>query len=202
MAVTTPDNIVTPDDGDPYALVQDLGALADSVQEAITDWKNYGIGTDAERVALTGSSNPPLKDGLLWYSTDIDFLYRYDGSVWGIVYSPVEIADITLTGVNLKARTGRLPPRARKQNGIVFIEGSADVSATTNWAGGTTYGFGTIASGFRPAQNVEGIARFGLTFAVITIEPSGAISFSPGVSTSANADQLAFALTGISYPEA
>jgi hypothetical protein len=82
MAVTTPDNIVTPDDGDDYALVQDLGAMADSVQEAITDWKNYGIGTDAERLALTGSSNPPLKEGLLWYSTDIHDIHTYTGSEW------------------------------------------------------------------------------------------------------------------------
>jgi hypothetical protein len=82
MAVTTPDSIVTPDDGDDYALVQDLGAMADSVQDAITEWKNYGTGTDAERLALTVSSNPPLKSGLLWYSTDTEVLWRYQGSLW------------------------------------------------------------------------------------------------------------------------
>jgi hypothetical protein len=82
MAVTTPDNIVTPDDGDDYALVQDLAAMADSVQDAITDWKNYGIGTDAERLALTGSSNPPLKDGLRWYSTDTGVNWQYRDLAW------------------------------------------------------------------------------------------------------------------------
>lgn len=105
MAVTTPDNIVTPDDGDNYALVQDLGALADSVQEAITEWKSYGIGTDAERLALTGSSNPPLKDGLLWYSTDTDGFYRYDGTTWARVFmsalSPYNSTTVGFTGVPL-----------------------------------------------------------------------------------------------------
>ena len=105
MAVTTPDNIVTPDDGDDYALVQDLGAMADSVQEAITDWKNYAIGTDAERLALTGSSNPPLKDGLLWYSTDTDGFYRYDGATWARVFmsalSPYNSTTVGFTGVPL-----------------------------------------------------------------------------------------------------
>lgn len=35
MAVTSPDNIWTPDDGDDYALVQDLARTADDVQDAL-----------------------------------------------------------------------------------------------------------------------------------------------------------------------
>ena len=101
MAVTTPDNIVTPDDGDDYALVQDLGAMADSVQEAITDWKNYGIGTDADRLALTGSSNPPLKDGLRWYSTDTGVVYLYAGSTWVPVGSEEQSFTPVFTGITL-----------------------------------------------------------------------------------------------------
>jgi len=107
MAVTTPDNIVTPDDGDDYALVQDLGALADSVQEAITDWKNYGIGTNADRLALTGSSNPPLKDGLLWYATDTDIYWRYDGSAWDVVIQPWTTYTPTATNASGGTLNGR-----------------------------------------------------------------------------------------------
>lgn len=37
MATTSPDNIWSPDSGDDYALTVDLAAMADTVQDAITD---------------------------------------------------------------------------------------------------------------------------------------------------------------------
>ena len=90
MATTTPDNIFSPDAGDDYALTTDLAALTDTVQDAITAWKNYGIGTDAQRSALTGTSNPPLKEGLQWYSTDTNLRWWYDGSAWNKINPPLQ----------------------------------------------------------------------------------------------------------------
>ena len=65
MAVTSPDNIRTPDSGDQYALVQDLGVLADSTQAAITKRGNLYVGTAAQRTAFTTAVN-----GVNWQDTD------------------------------------------------------------------------------------------------------------------------------------
>ena len=54
MALTTPDNIRTPNSGDQYALVQDLGVLADSVQAALNNVRQVD----------TGWTNVPLGPGL------------------------------------------------------------------------------------------------------------------------------------------
>jgi hypothetical protein len=141
MAVTTPDNIVTPDDGDDYALVQDLGALADSVQEAITDWKNYGIGTDAERLALTGSSNPPLKDGLLWYSTNTDTLWVYEGSTWKILSSSWRSYTPSTTNVT----GGAITAEYAVVNGVVFVRLRHALSGA-NFSGQPIYSLPVTAS--------------------------------------------------------
>ena len=65
MAVTSPDNIRTPDSGDQYALVQDLGVLADTTQAAITKRGNLFVGTAAQRTAFTTATN-----GMNWQDTD------------------------------------------------------------------------------------------------------------------------------------
>lgn len=156
--------------------------------------------TAVERDAWT---NPV--DGQLVFVSATDATYQYEATVptpgWYHVSGKPDIANISLTGVNLKARAGTHPPRARKSNGTIFLEGSADVTASTSWTGGTTYGFGTLPVGYRPGVQVEGIARFGLTFAVVVIATSGAIAFAPGQSTGAGLDQLAFPLNGIMFPD-
>lgn len=43
MATTSPDNIWTPDSGDDYALTTDLAAMADTVQDAISDVRTQGV---------------------------------------------------------------------------------------------------------------------------------------------------------------
>ena len=65
MALTTPDAIRSPNDGDQYALVQDLGVLADSTQVAITRRANMYVGTSAQRVAFTTAA-----DGVHWQDTN------------------------------------------------------------------------------------------------------------------------------------
>lgn len=78
MAVTTPDNIRTPNSGDQYALVQDLGLLADTVQAAITKRGNLYVGTAAQRASFTTATA-----GVNWQDTDgIGMIWRSTGAAW------------------------------------------------------------------------------------------------------------------------
>lgn len=156
------------------------------------------VRSTTEREAIT---NPV--EGQLAYVRSIDAMYEWLAPGWVHVSGRPELGNISITGTNLKNRTANdsYRPRARKQSGTVFLEGSADVSATTTWVTGTTYTFGTIPAGFRPAVEVEGLVRFGATFAVVVVQTSGNIFFQVGANYTANADTLAFPLTGISYPD-
>lgn len=79
MATTSPDNIRTPNAGDQYALVQDLGVMADSIQSALTKRANTFQGTAAQRTAFTSTAT----NGMLWQDTDgIKMIWRKDGSSW------------------------------------------------------------------------------------------------------------------------
>lgn len=65
MATTSPDNIRTPDPGDPFNLVPDLATLANDTQDALTLRANSYVGTSGQRAANT--SLPP---GSEWQDTD------------------------------------------------------------------------------------------------------------------------------------
>lgn len=65
MALTSPDNIFSPDRSKIYALTNDLSQLTGTVQSALTRRANQYIGTSAEREA---SSNIP--NGVHWQDTD------------------------------------------------------------------------------------------------------------------------------------
>lgn len=81
MAVTSPDNLRSPDSGDQYALVQDLGVLASTTQDAITKRGNLYIGTGAQRTAFTTA---PL--GVHWQDTDGQELeYVKKSSGWRVI---------------------------------------------------------------------------------------------------------------------
>lgn len=66
MATTSPDNLRTPDPGDPYNLVPDLATLAGDVQAALIARANALKGTAAERAAIEPTATP----GVLWQDTD------------------------------------------------------------------------------------------------------------------------------------
>ena len=80
MATTSPDNLRTPNPGDPYNLVADLATFANDVQVALNKKvSNLLKGTGAERTAATGTST----NGMLWQDTDgIKMLWRKDGAAW------------------------------------------------------------------------------------------------------------------------
>ena len=80
MATTSPDNLRTPNPGDPYNLVADLATLANDTQVALNKKvSNLLKGTTAERTAATGIATV----GMLWQDTDgIKMIWRKDGAAW------------------------------------------------------------------------------------------------------------------------
>lgn len=101
-----------------------------------------------------------------------------------------------------KARAGSQAPTATSSGNRVFLDGAADVIGSTVWNGGQTYLLGYVAEGFRPATEVGGVVRFGTTWAIVAILPSGAIAFALPQNASANPGSLFFSLTGLSWPKA
>lgn len=82
MATTSPDNIWTPDSGDDYALTTDLAAMADTVQDAITDVRGE-ITTSSLAQAGLFSARPTFGvEGRTYYATDQDRSYFDTGSAW------------------------------------------------------------------------------------------------------------------------
>lgn len=78
MATTSPDNIYSPNIDDNWAVPQAMGALADSVQEALSRRANLYVGSSQERMNFV-----PDSVGVHWQDTDEgkkEFLW--DGSKW------------------------------------------------------------------------------------------------------------------------
>lgn len=87
--LTTPDGIATPASGQNYALVTDLAATAGTVQTALTQKANYGVGTTAERTAALGK----FPNGAKWYDTTLSAEYRRVAGSWAIVVSGIPTYD-------------------------------------------------------------------------------------------------------------
>ena len=58
--VTSPDNIPSPDLTDQYALTQDMAALADGAQRALTRRANMYVGTANQRISFTTATEGGL----------------------------------------------------------------------------------------------------------------------------------------------
>lgn len=98
---TTPLGVWTPDDSDDWDLTVDLAAMAVSIDSAIDNGinaipKNYMIGTNAERLALSGGA---LFTGLKFYTTDTKVEWIYSNSAWRLA-SP---QGGTVTGADVPA---------------------------------------------------------------------------------------------------
>lgn len=63
MAVTSPDNIWTPDAGDQYALTTDLAATADTVQDALTALRTIVNGLSQSKTQNLGVSRSTSTQG-------------------------------------------------------------------------------------------------------------------------------------------
>ena len=110
MAVTSPDNLWSPDSTDPYNLVPDLAAMQDTVQDALNTVKTYQPLTNAQRLALAGAD---LFEGRIVYTTDTNALWKYNGSAWELFgFGPFKSTQTqasgsgTVTAASMAALTG------------------------------------------------------------------------------------------------
>ena len=111
MPTTTPDDLVTPDLDNNYALVQDMAGLATKVQSALTRRANSYVGPGVDRVAFT--DNAP--DGTLWQDSDTQkILWRKDGGSW----TP---ATGVITGTSTQRTNFPNPP----QN-VIWVDSNGD----------------------------------------------------------------------------
>lgn len=77
--IETHDGIVSPSNGDKLKLVQDLGTMAASVQEALYKRANSYKGTSSQRMAFL----PQAVEGEIWKDTDgIKGLWSKQGTSW------------------------------------------------------------------------------------------------------------------------
>lgn len=144
MVTTSPDNIWSPDAGDDYALTTDLAALADTVQDAITANRVSRIGTDAQRLALTGGE---LFEGLTFRTTDTRRDWVYTGGAWVQRMAPFALASGTATigtgetTVNFPASTFTQIPKLQltvattpsAQVAVTFLGTGANAPTTSNF---------------------------------------------------------------------
>lgn len=96
MATTSPDNIKSPDAGDQYALVQDLGALADTVQLALNRRPRSisGVVLVAATNSPGGTANVQFPPGS-FTSPPVVMLTKQSGAA--ALYIPYAL-DVTATG--------------------------------------------------------------------------------------------------------
>jgi hypothetical protein len=96
---------------------------------------NLRVGVDSARTALSGGG---LYDGLLWYSTDTDMLWAYNGSAWVRVFSSgspfaVSTGTITLTGMTTATtKTAAVTFPSGRFNVAPNVQVTADSAAPDN----------------------------------------------------------------------
>lgn len=95
MALTTPDSIRTPNDSDQYALVQDMGAMADSVQNALVKRANAYVGSPAQRAAFSAP------EGTVWTDSDGSsrMFIRQDGA-WRANFYAGRVGPLPMVAAN------------------------------------------------------------------------------------------------------
>ena len=189
MAVTSPDNIRTPDSGDQYALVQDLGVLADTTQAAISKRGNLYIGTAAQRTALVTAPN-----GTNWQDTD------GLGMTWN------RVSGSWVPGVwRWSGTTAQMTAFTVAPNGFSWFN-TTDSSEYVRKSGAwylwsrpwTTYT--PTVTGFTLSGGVFSTARYRVQQGIVTVKIRAAVSSmtgNPGVSLPINAsDSLVETLPG------
>lgn len=114
MAITSPDNIRTPDPADPYQIVADMATTANDVQAALIKRGNLFVGTSALRTAFTTAP-----EGVHWQDTNgVMHEWVRRSGVWRMVpriyttsvtVSPTPNTPTSVT-VNFPAGTFSSPP--------------------------------------------------------------------------------------------
>lgn len=81
--IETSDGITTPSDNDPYKLVQDLGAMAETIQQVVNLRANLYKGTSSQRTLFT----PDAEEGVFWKDTNgSKILWERKGTGWSQVF--------------------------------------------------------------------------------------------------------------------
>lgn len=183
MAITSPDNLFSPDAPSPYNLTVDLAAMQTSVQAALNNRPaTYRILTNAQRLALPGGS---LFEGLLVWTSDTRVEWRYTNGVWvpgDTLWSALPLSN---GWINYGSVYGNA--RYRKINGVVWITGM--VKSGTTSAGGV---IATLPAGFRPASYLmRGVAVSGGT-GQVDVTPAGTILHGFSVSSTWTSLEISF----------
>lgn len=95
MATTTPDSIFSPDAASQFALPTDLAAMATSMQSALIKRSWYYVGTDAQRLALSGTE---LRNGIVFEDVSTGEMWQYKAGAWvskDLVRNLARIAPVT-----------------------------------------------------------------------------------------------------------
>lgn len=80
--------VVNPIQAPLNAMANALDAALDDLADEFVESQGYFIGTNAQRVALTG---PKLRNGITWFATDTNIVWERRSSAW-VARSPVAIA--------------------------------------------------------------------------------------------------------------
>ena len=127
---TTSDGIWTPDSVDTFALVNDLAAMAASIQAALNKRANHYTGTTTQRTAVTTSA----PEGTLWSDTNGEkILWIKQGASWQKVWPVDDTGWTPLTpepGWTIPSAATYRGLSARRVGSEVWIEGMARLGGT------------------------------------------------------------------------
>lgn len=149
MATTSPDNLKSPDAGDQYALVQDLGVLASTTQTALNRRANFYTGTAAARQAWTTA---PV--GVHWQDTNSSQWEWVRKSTGWVVVNPSvggTVTNVVITPSTITTFPVTFPSGLFTSPPSVMLTGNSPASRLRD---AVIYASGVSASGF--SLNVYG----------------------------------------------
>ena len=151
MATTNPDNIWTPDDGDDYALVTDLAAMADTIQAALNRGGAVSVANTTER----GTYRPSPTTGARVFRRDVGWEETYyaasalslGAAGWYPTGGKLPTIDSSVTASNSAAGAGGWTSKT----GLNQLPTGAQVNA-----GGFTFGNTDISLPYSGGLSISG----------------------------------------------
>ena len=137
----TPRGIFSPDSTDGYDVTVDWAATADSIESALVQAANSGVGTTVQRTAaLAGFPN-----GAIWYDTTLSAEYRKVAGVWVATQAPYVSATAMIAGG--LGSSGATPVEIRGEGGRTRLRGA--ITGLSLAASGTLLVM-TLTAPYRP----------------------------------------------------
>lgn len=173
MAVTSPDNIWTPDSGDEYALTVDLAAMADTVQDAILNRTSMVVADLDELVTATPTS--PGKTAVV-LSLGAMFRRNSADTTW-VQITPAQVPTATRDVEYAKASGVFLVPLATNYNSTT---GAWERYTGLAWRNTSpiSYSIADLGTWTQVAATSGLFVREG--WATLTLNTSRATTFAPG----------------------